>query len=461
MLALNLSKGSLLVSSLFTSRIILKGSLFLRSKQEQVKLKASTTGPARIILKGSLFLRSEQQQAGTKVPTTALICFLSLLCCQYAFPQTVLTEQQVVENALQQLPQLKVAQLKVQQQEVGQYKGIGLSNPDVYFEDTPEGFSLLGVEQTFGLPGAYRSEKQLQAAELALTKFELVRTKAEMRRWVRNNYLQWQYAQAKLTLLQQQDSLFNRLNNTAQRAFAGGEINALEQQFTQLQADQTRQQVRQAQSEWLQYQRLMQTLTGLKDSIVAEPLDEMLSFDYSTWLLNASVDSSIVIGSQHVKLNEQVQQAALQVAKTEGQPTFLLGYEHRVIGTSEQPYGFRTGISVPLWRGRYGANIRAAEQAVEVAKAQTTVQYHQRRLQANQLLAEIKRYQQSLAFYQNTTRPQIETMIRTSERLFAGGETDYIAHLRNLTTIFEWQHDYLETLKDIHQALLDLQFLGP
>ena len=71
-----------------------------------------------------------------------------------------------------------------------------------------------------------------------------------------------------------------------------------------------------------------------------------------------------------------------------------------------------------------------------------------------------KRDLQSLRYFNNTALPQAKAIIETSQRLFQGGELNYIESLRNLQNAFAILSNHLETLRSYNEAVIQLNYLN-
>ncbi len=77
-----------------------------------------------------------------------------------------------------------------------------------------------------------------------------------------------------------------------------------------------------------------------------------------------------------------------------------------------------------------------------------------------QASSNLSRELQSLNYYNTVALLQSRAIIEISQRLFQGGELNYIESLRNLITAFEIQTDYLETHRAYNETVIELNYLN-
>ena len=102
----------------------------------------------------------------------------------------------------------------------------------------------------------------------------------------------------------------------------------------------------------------------------------------------------------------------------------------------------------------------AAQSGIEMARAQTELEQQRLTAQYRQALANYSREAQSLAYYKNTALPQATAIMETSQRLFQGGELNYIESLRNLQTAFDIFFDHLSTQRAYNESVINLAYLN-
>jgi heavy metal efflux system protein len=172
-------------------------------------------------------------------------------------------------------------------------------------------------------------------------------------------------------------------------------------------------------------------------------------------------DTSVTNTQQQI-LQQQItiNESQLGVTKASLLPQIQAGVSFPTTREFERPVGAQFGITIPIWRKQNRSQIAAAQTGVELARAQQ--QLAQQRLNADyrQALANYQREIQSLNYYNSTALQQARAIIETSQRLFQGGELNYIESLRNLQTAFDIFLNHLETHRAYNEAVIQLNYLN-
>ncbi|AHJ95418.1 CusA/CzcA family heavy metal efflux RND transporter [Hymenobacter swuensis] len=334
----------------------------------------------------------------------------------------------------------------------------------------------LSITQPLSLPGVYRSQARLAAAQVATRELELTQVQAELRRQVRLSYEQAVYARHHLRVLRGQDSIYAEFLRAANLRFKTGEVARLEPATALVQQGETQALLRQARTEYAvarrQLQALLQqpTAVALTDSVL-RPLTAAL-------VPPVGADTALLAqNAQGLVLQQQVRerQATTRAEQAQGLPSFTLGYFNQSligpqtvggVGGPERYYsgsdrfqGVTAGVALPLYRKPQKARVEAARLQEQVA--QTQAQRYQ-----NELVARIEELQlqrqeltERVQFYEQTGLPQATVIVRLSTRAFKAGEMGYSEYLLNLDRTLRLRTAYLDALLAHNQTIIELDYL--
>ena len=193
--------------------------------------------------------------------------------------------------------------------------------------------------------------------------------------------------------------------------------------------------------------------TGTSDSFIVDPIH--------TYVFNL-VGDTMVSNIQQQILQQQIaiNQRELGVARTGSLPELQAGVLFPTISRSERPVGYQFGLTIPIWRKQNRSRISAAKTGIEIAKAQQELEQQRLQVQYRQSLVNFQKELQSLAYFNNTALPQARAIMETSQRLFQGGELNYIESLRNLQAAFEIFFAHIETKKRYNETVIHLNYLN-
>ena len=79
--------------------------------------------------------------------------------------------------------------------------------------------------------------------------------------------------------------------------------------------------------------------------------------------------------------------------------------------------------------------------------------------QLEQQLQEVLKYRNSLSYYKDKAVPQAELIIGNAQKSFENGAIGYVEYFQNLNQGLELKFNYLKTLNEYNQAIIDLEYL--
>ncbi|HEX6914868.1 MAG TPA: TolC family protein [Chitinophagaceae bacterium] len=386
------------------------------------------------------------------MPKTLIIIVL-LSAGLNASAQRLVTKEQAMELALNNQRNLKAAGLNVQQQEALLKGAAAPESPELFVEATPYEPLIFGAQQKISMPSVYRNRKSLQRERLRLAQLQLRGSEQELKREVRLSYLQLQYLAEKKRLLLFQDSIFREIKTAAHRFFEAGQINKLDELQAASQADAVTNELYTTEGELKGEMQLLKFYLGIPDSLVTLPLQ--------TEAFIPGGDSSVTNIRQQMLAQEiAIGESELKLQRASLLPEIQAGVSFPTTNEYERLVGFQLGITVPLWLRQNRSRIAAAKAGVGVAKAQQELESQRLIAEYGQGLAVYRSGLQSLAYYNNTALPQARAIIETSQRLFNGGELNYIESLRNLESAFVIFFRHLETHRAFNETVIRLNYLN-
>jgi outer membrane protein, heavy metal efflux system len=156
---------------------------------------------------------------------------------------------------------------------------------------------------------------------------------------------------------------------------------------------------------------------------------------------------------------ELINQKTIEVEKANALPGFMVGYYNQ--GSRETNLGlrWRVGVSIPLWAGQYKSRIAAAQTGQEIAKQRTEAQTQVISADLQAAQSDLKKFQNSLTFYETIALQQANEIISTARRFFESGQTDYINFLRTTNDAYQIRLRYVETLRSYNQSILTINYL--
>lgn len=376
-----------------------------------------------------------------------------IICTQVSIKaQRLVSRSEAFELAISNQRNLRPGNLNVVQQEQVLKGSSGFSNPQLQVQASPYEPMVIGVQQSFSLPAVYQNRKELQNERIKFAKLQLAGSQLDLKRAVNTSYFQLQYFTARIKLLTYQDSVYTAIKVAAKRFFDAGQINKLEELQAVSQADRIHNEVVRALTELQSEKQVFSFYTNMNDSFNLEPIDI-----YPYTALNDTLPNTIQkqLLAQQVAINRR----ELQLQKAGNLPSITAGLLFPTTKIYERAIGYQVGVGIPIWTRQNKSRIAAAQTGIDISIAQQELANQQLNTDYRQAIYTYRKEQQSLAYFNEIALPQARAIIETSQRLFQGGELNYIESLRNLQMAFQILNDHLETHRALNQSVIELNYL--
>ena len=386
---------------------------------------------------------------------------VAVIFCLLALPapaQQLLTESEAVKKTLANSKNIQAASMQVKQQQQLLKSAYNLPNPEFFWESPTGNFYTGSITQSFEFPTVYSNQYRLQKQQVGVAQKEKQLSEAELKYRIRVLYLDAQFADALAKQFYIQDTLYEKIKLSAIRQFNAGQIDYLQQTFTETQYGEFHNLYLQAVTRAKTLKAQLQWITGTKDSIAVEPLLINPSQTPSAFI----PDSGILVSNPSIQLLQQQQLAARQniaLQKSKGLPGLAFGYFNQGERDTKWFNRFRFGITIPLWYGQYRGNINAAKTWQQVLQNKQEGLQQELSAQLINANSEMQTNRQSVQYYQQTGLRKAQEVITTSQRFFVSGEIDYISLMRNSNDAYSTYQKYLEAIKSYNLSVINYQYL--
>ncbi len=366
--------------------------------------------------------------------------------------QAVLSEQQVIDSVLNNSYQLSAALLKVRVQQNLQINSWNIPDPELYVDRTPFEPLAFNVEQTVNFPLQYTKQGSLNKQQIILAEKNVEVTRNDIVRYTKLLYVQLQFLVEKRNIFYAQDSFYSVISNSASRAFEAGSTDFLGKLFAETKAGEIHQQYLQTEADLAATKNNLKLITSMPFDFSVTPLQKA-TFQIDS--VNTLVNPNLNFQNQNIS----VANAQWQLEKTYALPDILLGYNKALESNPAYSYGFKLGITVPLWFYQYSSRSNSFKTEIAVAEAEYLAIKQKLEQESINLLANFYKYDQALQYYENTGMPNSNKIIETSMRLQESGETNYIDYLRTLSEAYSIKLNFLEVLYDFNVSVIEINYL--
>ncbi|MBB6611566.1 CusA/CzcA family heavy metal efflux RND transporter [Pontibacter sp. Tf4] len=386
--------------------------------------------------------------------------------------QQPITLEQAIVKARKQNPELQNAQLQAKARQKLQGTAWDIPHTTITGEygqiNSPLKDTRLSVAQSIKFPTVYVQQKQLLKREWQQGVREAELADYELQWQVMELYYEMLYAREKQKLLLRTDSLFANFQRNADLRFKLGSSNVLEKSTAQTQRGQVNLQLKQLQQELSELQHQFQLV--LNTDTVYVPAARPLKME-----LSLTGDSATIAGHPYLNLLQQQQQVSQASIKTEQSrllPDLQVGYNNQSIKGSQTVNGaeqnftasdrfssVEVGVGIPLFYGAQKARIQAARIQDQATRNSYNAGKRSLELQLRKAMDQYRVAAENLAYYEQTALPGAESIIKTADDQFKGGEIDYLEWVLLTNQAISLQTSYLDALRNYNQTILQLNAL--
>ncbi|MBS1486679.1 MAG: CusA/CzcA family heavy metal efflux RND transporter [Bacteroidetes bacterium] len=407
------------------------------------------------------FAKRPKINIGSGVTLTIVLFFLSSFAqAQQSYRHKPVSLDSAVKIAKFKNPEMTLAQKRIDQQVSLKPASFSLQHPDLLFE-APTGQELRpGILQVIDYPGVFVAQSRAQKNKIEMTEAEKSIATNSLVYRVQTSYNLLQYLIMKTKILQNQDSVFDDINQVNEIRYRVGQISALEKLNGESQYKRILYNWKISKAELRNAKYQFNLLLGNPNDTLYVPNEEMKK---NMHLLAASpVDTTHIAGNPMLKYSHLQETYSLNYLKIERRkriPGSFIGFLNQ--GTPEAALmpRIRFGFTLPIWQWTFQANINAAKKGVEIARAQKQLTRYQLNTEYAKAQTEFRQHQDNLHYFETIGLAEANEIFRASRESFRLGSINYYQFIQNLELSYSLRQDYIETLKNYNQAIINLIYL--
>ncbi len=406
-----------------------------------------------------------------------LILFSGVMCmsfpvnAQQTLPNEVTSLEQAIKIGLANNGNVKNAKTNIELQKQGKKAAFdpGKTNVGIQYgqyNSYEEDFAF-SLNQNFDFPTVYTNQNKLAKEKTKGSQIQLEVTENKLKKEIRNAWCQLAYLKETEKLLWYQDTLYAKFLHAATIRYETEAGTYLAKASAETRVMEIQNSVKIIESDIAILKKQLRILLNDTVSLAFNPgnLEERA-------IANISDSTQLANNPLLNYTNQQITiaQAEKSVENAKLLPGFSVGYFNQsLIGGSTSNGGIATasnrftgvqaGISLPLFYGSYKANIISAK--LKEQMAETNANYYSNVIQGQyeQQLQQVLKFKGSLNYYTQKAVPQANLMINNAQKSFENGAIDYVEYFQNLNQALELKFNYLNTLNEYNQAIINLEYL--
>lgn len=415
--------------------------------------------------------KSKKMNTKPIVATAIVLAIISPFNEANAQQDTLSSIEEVFEIALKNNGHIQASQLNVEIEELGKKSAVDINKTDFNVQygqmNSFENDFSFDISQQFAFPSYYLAKRKLAGHHVAGSEIQLAITQNELKRNIRQLWMQLTYLYEDQQLLNYQDSLYLNFLRAAELRFETEESSFLEKVTAETKVLEIENRLDLVKSDIIIYESRLRVL--MNESIVRQ-------FKPGTIQKR---DISSIYDPELLSQNPQLAyydnlintaNAETSVHKSKMLPDISIGYFNQsIIGnptsdggiatSSDRFSGMQAGISLPIFFGSSKAKIKQSKIKAEIAEINADYNKSMLLSSHQQYLNELVKQQSSLNYYEEKAIPQADMIIDNANKSFKNGAIDYIEFIQAMNQALEIKFNYIKTLNNYNQAVINLEYL--
>ncbi|GJL52975.1 MAG: cytochrome c [Nitrospirales bacterium] len=408
--------------------------------------------------------------------TTVVLSFVWVGAIGFAMAEgpgrqkTILELQPLIQEALQNNPEVAAAREQVQGMKERVPQAGVLEDPEVYIRlwNTPESLNvtktdttIYGLAQRFPVPGLLSQQEAVAIHEAKQAEQRLAAKILEITSSVTVTYYELFYAHSALAVHHEQVTLLKQFFEIANAKFKvgkGTQVDVLRAQvelsklFQHLPILEQRQETAQAHLNTL-LDRAPLTPLGIPRKPDNPPL---------TYSLDALQEEALQVRPelQEAGLAVAQYQSATKLARLRFFPHLRVELQRWQNYQADDGFGGNVTLNIPFsfWtKSKYDAGVREAAAQVAGARARKRTLENLTRFQIKDLVAQIQATEQVIYLFSTTVLPQAKQTLQAANAGYRTDRSDFLDLIDAERALLSYQLDYFRALADREQQIAQLE----
>ena len=375
--------------------------------------------------------------------------------------QKELSIDQTVEIALQNNKELKAYTAKVEEKKVLVSSAFDLDKTNITYSTDQNNIAennypltVWGISQQFSFPTRYVAERKSKTIEYNIAQAEFKIQAEKITRQVKQNYIDLQILNEKLSIYKKLDSLYISVLKGATLKNSKGYLSNLDLLNIKAKVQQIKNKLKEigygVQSSHNKLKTFMGYDTAFNVSsgvtVLKHEVRSLEENPYFLWLKSQQALSKSLVKSEQQKL----------------MPDISINY---FVGTNrfenaKYYQGFEAGLAVPLFFNAQRSKIKASRFAAESSTQLADYELEQIKTKQNELLILLDKSKELVEQYTESGAKLYEEILRTSKLSFENGEIDFFRFAGSTETALQIKLDYLNNLMEYSNVALELNYLS-
>ncbi len=405
-----------------------------------------------------------------KVVLTVLFLLIALAPAKAQETNKVITLQAAIDTALKYNLQNQVAQLQEKVEDRRQHTAWDIPKTELSGEygqiNSATKDTRVGLTQSFSFPTVYSNQKRSLQESYKSAQVQTVITGLDVKTNVRSLFYELVYLREKQQLLLFADSIYQLFESKTNLRFKVGESDILEKTTASSHRQQIANQLRLLQGDMRLSLSKFNILLGQNAGYIPQAAPGKTRLTVAA----ISVDAESLLQVQALNHDAEAARWRWRTERSRLLPDFFLGYNNQSIAGSQVINGqevnvptskrfsyVNAGISLPLFFGAQSARAATAKADWQLAQKRREQALQQSRLAQSNILLQLKQYEESLNYYEQTGLQNANVILSTADKQFVGGEINYLQWVILVDQAIGIKNEHLDMLNNYNQTVIQVQ----
>ena len=413
-----------------------------------------------------LYIMFEKGIKLKKIKSTTTIIVLGLFFSfQNVNAQEKITLDKAIETALQNNLNVKNHKLNSEYLQKMTKTGYDIPNTGVISEYGQFNSNVndlkVGVSQSIKFPTIYKRQKQLLVEQAKTGEWNEALQRKELTKQVTTVFYELIYLKEKEKLLLKSDSIYSEFLRKSTLRFDKGESNVLEKATAENQSGQIKIQLQEVQTDYKIVQSKFKILLNMDKDFA--PFSDKLKMAFDEKLTdNATTNHPIIkLFEQEVSTNK----AEISLEKSKKLPELIGGVYWQTFKTNTTfqnsyngVYG-QFGVAFPLFNSSFNNRKKALETKTQIVENNLTFEKLKLQNQYQELLQEYQKNKTTIDYYETKALRNVDLVTITANKKFIGGDINYLEWVMLINQNTEIQSNYIETVRNLNNSIIELNAL--
>ncbi len=313
---------------------------------------------------------------------------------------------------------------------------------------------VLGIEQSFSFPTLYSAASKSRQIEISIAEANLNIKKNDIIKNVSYSYFTYQILLNKQKLYQTLDSLFNVLFANSEKRAELGDVSRLEVLNIKAKRNQISIQLNSVNTDVANTYKLLKVLMNYESDFTI-PIDLELLPEI------AGIPEGLPV-FDFLNYENDYFNCLVTIEKRKMLPDFSVNYYlgSNQFENAKYYHGFQIGIAVPLFYGKFNAQINAAELSANSNNLLIENEIILINNQLNQLLDEQRKYKELLNDFTISGEPLMNEIMKTALKSYQLGEINFYQFVNSYETAVQIQFEHFDNVLKYNQTISAIKYFS-